>query len=1016
MPNTTFEHTPYIEGESSEQDIIRDAEATQRLGAKVLSSVGFEHRTPIVEKSFNKATQRKEKLQGKNGSERRNFAYLRRLENIIAKSGSETEKSLWQKSLEHINIVQTENITESTWRSIQRDNRNHGGGDVELTPQLKEKVAEQYRSVQKSDLRHYIDYFSARECPYPTWFKVYSWDGLTHLSRSSKPDKDGFSVFQRRDKTTTSGFPKLNPAALAKVYDDITKHYDLPTDAKKANKETNETDKLVAKLVQSGNFAKLYSYEYAKLLKPIEVPEKAEDVHGEWIEYDINQVENISTAAEGTPWCIVSPSVARNYLAYGTYGDLEVDEPYKCENSARFILFHLTDPETGLLSKQACASIRLDPDGKVAEISGILDDSNQRLNDSLVTLVKEKTMGYPGGERMFQAFQDNEKLIQLDKKMKNSEPFTEEDLNFIYEKNRKIEQLNPYNRDSRIYAFKNVSSLLKIGTDPNLLVDTLSAYDLEKSYSGLLESGADATHVAQKLGINGLYNHFDEFLRYNPDLNTIVDILSEDPVRLAFCAEKLQKAGVNIDLDKLVDDIGDNDKVGPVLCKDLIKLGADPTHVAQKTNPRYVFRSFHFFENNGAKIDVNELLQRTTEKLYYSEQNNLLVDVSPKELLDLGANPTLLASKLHLATIVEYIDTLQSAGATIDFDKAISSSDQLTIASNIDALVKAGASIDTVIANLDSDEIVKNLDTILQYGANIKEISIFIKKITSSEHNILYSNANEIYQSGIDIHDVLSQLNAIEKIRFLESLKGSGTETKPLANMLVEQMLQPDEIAKYLHYLLYFNADINLEKLVSSLDPKSIVLVYYDKLKAVGAEIDINKILKDLTPDFISHHADLLVREGADIKTIISYLKPIDIILNSKEVSNSIPGININDIAERLSPDDLTDLITNHPNALRSSGVDPKIIYEKMPDYKKALNIDYFLDAGIDIDANAIAKSISDYPTLLASRVDKLVKAGADIDVNGLARKLDYVTLKTNKDALLAAGADIELINTRLNS
>jgi hypothetical protein len=87
-----------------------------------------------------------------------------------------------------------------------------------------------------------------------------------------------------------------------------------------------------------------------------------------------------------------------------------------------------------------------------------------------------------------------------------------------------------------------------------------------------------------------------------------------------------------------------------------------------------------------------------------------------------------------------------------------------------------------------------------------------------------------------------------------------------------------------------------------------------------------------------------------------------------------------------------------------------------MPDYKKALNVDYFLDAGIDIDANAIAKSLSDYPTLRASRVDKLVKAGADIDVNGLARKLDYVTLKTNKDALLAAGADIGLINTRLNS
>ena len=310
MPN--YEHTPEKDSES-----LPNLE--QQIGAKVLSRANFHAKHESVQKSFDKARREKESLSGDN-NERRNLAYLKRLERIVEKGGDAAEKRLWELSKKRIHLVEAEDITESTWRSIQQNNRDHGGGNIVLTDELKEMTAKQYRDVQKSELESYVDYFSSNDCPYPLWFKLYSWDGLTSLSRKVKTDKDNIPVIQKRDKTTTSGFPKLNPAALANVYEGVTKIWGLPTDAKEANQSTDETDDILMRIVQSGSFAKVYSYELSKLAKPIEVPDRTEDIHGEWIEYDLSNVEELSNAAEGTPWCVVSPNVARNYLKYGSYG------------------------------------------------------------------------------------------------------------------------------------------------------------------------------------------------------------------------------------------------------------------------------------------------------------------------------------------------------------------------------------------------------------------------------------------------------------------------------------------------------------------------------------------------------------------------------------------------------------------------------------------------------------------------------------------------------------------------
>ena len=77
---------------TTEQNAHHLSRLQNEIGSKVLSLVNFESKhKDIVESSFNKARNKKEKLPGKN-NERRNFAYLSRLNNMIEKHGDALEK------------------------------------------------------------------------------------------------------------------------------------------------------------------------------------------------------------------------------------------------------------------------------------------------------------------------------------------------------------------------------------------------------------------------------------------------------------------------------------------------------------------------------------------------------------------------------------------------------------------------------------------------------------------------------------------------------------------------------------------------------------------------------------------------------------------------------------------------------------------------------------------------------------------------------------------------------------
>ena len=439
-----------------------------KIGGKVLESVNFHNRHQnVTRKALEAAKYYNEKLSGTNG-ERWNQAYLMRLDTMIKKGGREYEKKLWDYTAQKL-IIQPEEVSNEYWESYARYLRDEGFGDYIISDYDKETQIKELQREQHASLEPWINYLSDDNSIYPTWFKIYTLDGISKMTKNYDTSK---KMFAKRGKGDIQPYPKLNPSVLGKVYDTVAEFYDLPNNDLSHTGQNRDAE--LSAIVKSGNFNKLYSKILSETKEVIEVPERAEEVHGEWVEYTLGDEDKIAEAAEGTPWCVASPRVARGYLCYGRYvGEYgDSDDDYSedgGENKAKFLFFHLKN-EAGALSENACASIRLNPYGKVEEISGLLE--GQALNDSLVQIVEEKVKTLPGGERFLQAFADKKELIRLDRMMQNGiTDFSQDDINFIFETKRKIVTLDTYNkrdirqRELKAYLFnsKNWPEGLKVG-------------------------------------------------------------------------------------------------------------------------------------------------------------------------------------------------------------------------------------------------------------------------------------------------------------------------------------------------------------------------------------------------------------------------------------------------------------------------------------------------------------------------------------------------------------------------
>lgn len=603
-----------------------------------------------------------------------------------------------------------EDIPDSYWKQQEQILRDNGQGR-ELSRREKEILAEDLIEKQRQSITSWTNYLSDKNCPYPLWFKVYAFDGVSKMGLINKETKE----FEKRDKSTVASFPTLNPEVLAKVYRNINEFYAVD---KKAWLAQHPDDAKLESLVKSGNFPKLYAKELFETKTIIKTPEKPEDIEGDWFTYQLGDEDELAKTAEGTGWCIADPNVAHNYLSYGNYAgndnDWEEDEDNPEEDNqnsskAKFIIFRLKAPNSpDGYSTNGVASIRLDPDGKVAEVSGL--DSGQALEDSLVQTVKEKVLSLPGGKEFLQKFEDKQTLIKLDHKLQNGEDLTKEELSFLYELDRPIATLDTYNdEDPRITELKEKYDLeyaLEKGVDVNKLVSSLNTDDILENLNILLRNGADIDNIIDNMESYDIAKNLDTLLKHGAGINNIMNKLELSQIVNNLDSLLENGADVNNIINNLKSyDIDDN--LGT-----LLKHGADIDNVV----------------NNMDSEDITKYLKSLLE--YGADINNIVDNMKPDyitgvldTLLKHGADVNNIVNKLESNQISYFLDPLLRYGADINVNELISDLSPKNIARDLDSLLQYGADINNIVNNMNSKDIVKNLYYLLRYyGADVNNV------------------------------------------------------------------------------------------------------------------------------------------------------------------------------------------------------------------------------------------------------------------------------------------------------
>ena len=734
---------------TTEQSTQHLSRLQNEIGAKVLSLVNFESKhKDIVESSFNKARNKKEKLPGKN-NERRNFAYLSRLDRMIEKHGDALEQKLWAASAENL-VMDYEDIPDAYWKQQEQILRDNGQGR-ELSRDEKEILAEDLIDKQRQSITSWTNYLGDKNCPYPLWFKVYAFNGISKMSNALNLDD---ADYNRRDNTTALSFPKLNAEILAKVYRQINDFYGV--DKEDWLKENSDDEKLVS-LVKSANFPKLYAKELVDTKVILKTPERTEDVHGDWFEYKLGDEEKIADLAEGTGWCVVDPNVAHNYLTYGQYSNPEEYDDYdddyydyddaEVENSeAKFIIFRLEDPNSpGVFASNGSASIRLDPDGKVAEISGLND--GQAVEDALVPIVKEKALSLPGGEKYLQKFDDKQALIRLDKKMEKGQDLTKEELSFLYELDRPIATLDTYNRkDPRIPELKEKYDLeyaLEKGVDANKLASSLESEDIISKLDVLLRYSADIDNIVKNMDSKDINTNLDAFLKYHADIDLVVGRM--EPRDIVYKLDFLFDHGANIDINELVSKLGSYDILQNL--DTLLKNGAD----IDVDQMRYRFSYY-------AHFNLDDLLQRGADinnVVNYMNSNYIAADL--EYLYKNGADINNIVKNMDPNDIVWKLDYLNKNGANIDINELVSKLDSTYVFRRMDFLLSHGADIDIIVKNMDPKNIAQNLDYLNKNGANI-DINQLVSNLRQ-EDITKNKNLNTLLQHGADVNLITEKLS-----------------------------------------------------------------------------------------------------------------------------------------------------------------------------------------------------------------------------------------------------------------
>ena len=836
--------TPYYE------KALRDQKRAERIAKKEALEAG----EPV---------RKIEKIPGENPKDRKNYAYLERLDLAIERGGNKLEKRIWQESIKNFApIIEKENINNKSWLQLKKafdDNRKGQGlPPIEYTESEMNKDYERLRQDQVDSINSWTEYLSNKEVSFPTWFKIYTFNSVIKMGRYNQLD----GKYENRDKSTIAPYPKVSPAALALTLDAVNDFFGQ--DKEIWFTEHTDDDQLNA-IVKSGNFGKIYTHFFKETYKPISTPERTEDIKGEWFDFYPGQETELAEAAQGTPWCIASEHQGAYYLKT----NLNI-----ANNKARFRLFKLeNESSVDGMSKTACASIRFNTEGKVDEISGLKNGDRQTIEDSLIPIVEQEVLKYPlNPEKHFkEKFRDKKELIRLQDKAKKGEELTLDEYAFLYEKNREIFTLDTYKGpDLKIAELRNIYNLSRLlqgedkdAIDQDLLIQKLecvlektSSNDIVANFDTLLEKGFDINTILNKMDSHGISCHIDTLLEKGININTIFNKLDNYDITKNLTILLENGIDVNVIFDKLDSyDITKN-------LDTFLEKGINFNTIFNKLGSYGISQSINALLENG--IDINVIFDRL---------DSYDITKSLNTLLENGIDANVIFDKLDSYGVSYHLDTLLENG--IDINAAFNKLDSYGVSQNLNTLLENGVDVNRVFNRLNSDGISLNFELLANHDIPI---------------NLLISK--------MDLQRIESHLDAIQ--------------TDPADIKAAQSIIYRDVIIDGIEEFSLEN--INYDVIYDKILDNQLDLV----IKGGNLELAMNKVIEETLSDSLKTFLEQHPTDFNNIKPEL-YSKLVSEFIESYIDSDEVARLNDDRVIRSLVG---PDLIYNLNNLLQVMSID----------------------------------------------------------------------------------------------
>lgn len=343
--------------------------------------------------------------------------YMDRLERVHNKVESHNALDLLKVFYYAKYVIKKENIPESYMNYL--DNITFKQYGYHMTVEEKNRQKALIIEGQKKSLNEWLDYLVSNETnKFPVWVKYWVFQGMITIGNYDTNKEN----YNKRSQKTVAPFPELDKEIAFKLMN-------LMVNEVKGNEID---DKCLEALLKNGSFFKLYTIQLMKKRKR----NFNDEIRGKWVKYE--QGDNYkelleSIQGKNTGWCTRSEDVCKYQISNG---DFYVYYTYDEEGNA-------TNPRL---------AIRMNGKNKIEEIRGV--GKKENIEPHFENIIAEKLKEFPDAEHYKKRIKDTKILTYIYTKYKTNKPLTEDDLEFIYEINDKVETMG-LEKDPRLREMEN---------------------------------------------------------------------------------------------------------------------------------------------------------------------------------------------------------------------------------------------------------------------------------------------------------------------------------------------------------------------------------------------------------------------------------------------------------------------------------------------------------------------------------------------------------------------------------